>query len=55
MAIIALLHGPNLDLLGQREPDVYGTATLADLYDPLSMPPALSKAHAELDRAAASA
>ncbi len=30
MAIIALLHGPNLDLLGQREPDVYGTATLAD-------------------------
>lgn len=28
------------------------TATLADLYDPLSMPPALSKAHAELDRAA---
>jgi len=28
-----------------------GTATLADLYDPLAMPPALSKAHAELDRA----
>ena len=27
------------------------TATLADLYDPLSMPPALAKAHAELDRA----
>lgn len=26
-------------------------ATLADLYDPLSMPPALVKAHAELDRA----
>jgi hypothetical protein len=25
-------------------------ATLADLYDPLAMPPALSKAHAELDR-----
>ena len=26
-------------------------ATLADLYDPLSMPPALVKAHADLDRA----
>ncbi|OFV99573.1 MAG: hypothetical protein A3F68_12280 [Acidobacteria bacterium RIFCSPLOWO2_12_FULL_54_10] len=26
-------------------------ATLADLYDPLSMPPALVKAHAALDRA----
>ena len=26
-------------------------ATLADLYDPLAMPPALVKAHAHLDRA----
>ena len=26
-------------------------ATLADLYDPLTMPPALVKAHADLDRA----
>lgn len=28
---IAVVHGPNLNLLGQREPDVYGRRTLADL------------------------
>lgn len=31
MSKIALLHGPNLNRLGEREPSIYGHLTLADI------------------------
>ena len=31
MQKITVIHGPNLNLLGRREPDIYGTASLEEI------------------------
>lgn len=41
---ILLLNGPNLNLLGKREPDVYGAATLKDIEHQLELDAARSGA-----------
>ena len=35
MIQLLVLHGPNLNLFGRREPHIYGSATLAEIDDRL--------------------
>ncbi len=36
MATLLILHGPNLNLLGTREPEIYGHTTLAEINQKLT-------------------
>jgi 3-dehydroquinate dehydratase II len=47
MAKLLVLHGPNLNLLGVREPEIYGRETLADINNRLAQQ--AQKAGHELD------
>ena len=47
MKKILVVHGPNLNLLGQREKDIYGSATLAEINAALSKLAGRSKVQVE--------
>ena len=48
MSKILVLHGPNLNLLGMREPEIYGRETLADINEMLEKQAAAQGVEVEL-------
>ena len=50
MSGILVLHGPNLNLLGTREPEIYGSATLADINNELERLAALRGVKLTIER-----
>ena len=45
---ITIIHGPNLNLLGQREPDHYGTLTLDEINSTLTKEASILKLNLEV-------
>lgn len=48
MLQILVLHGPNLNLLGQREPEIYGALTLAQINQELTVQAAVLEANLKI-------
>jgi len=48
MAKILVIHGPNLNLLGQREVDIYGTGTIDSINNELKKMAKKNKAEVEI-------
>lgn len=48
MKPILVIHGPNLDLLGKREPEIYGKVTIGEINKALKNAAAKSRARLEI-------
>ncbi len=48
MVKILIIHGPNLNLLGKREPNVYGSASISEINKSLQKLAKANKVHLEI-------